>query len=468
MAAVTIRRKLLIAFLSIAVLTSVVTAVLWSFTTRSLFDWYVRSNTEARTTQWQRLLAAYYTERGSWDGVSALIRATQFVRGRGLPRRLMMPPATAGPERIILADKTGRIIADSDGTDIGLFLNEKTTPFKLPITVDGEVVGSVAIVTAFQRGLMTLEAAFLRRMTMASAIGGAIVALIGIGLAFIFSRHLSQPLSKLAVAARQIASGDFDVELRVPTGDEMEEVAHAFNFMKESLKTNEEARHKLVADVAHELRTPLSVLRGNLESIQEGIIEPTQEITVSLHDEVLRLSRIVEDLLNLGQMESGAFPLSLQPTGLEEVITRVTSVFAAETDARGIHLEMNIQRVLPKIQADPDRIAQVLVNLLANAVHHTPDGGRISVSASCLDNNIVVSVTDSGPGIAKEDLPHVFDRFYRTDRARDRATGGTGLGLAIAKGIITAHKGSIWAESEAGLGTTFAFSLPITSWRGVK
>lgn len=465
MAAVTIRRKLLIAFLSIAVLSSVVTAVLWSFSTRSLFDWYVRSNTEARATQWQRLLAAYYAQRGSWDGVSALIRATQFVRGRGLPRRLMMPPATAGPERILIADETGRIIADSNETDVGLFLNEKTTPFKLPITVNGKAVGSVAIVTEFQKGLMTLESAFLRRTTTASIIGGAIVALIGIGLAFVFSRHLSQPLSKLAVAARQMASGDFDVEIQVPTGDEMEEVGHAFNFMKDSLKANEEARHKLMADVAHELRTPLSVLRGNLESMQEGVIEPTQETIVSLHDEVLRLSRIVEDLLNLGRMESGGFPLSLQRTRLEEIILRVTSVFAAETDARGIHLETSIEEALPEIQADPDRIAQVLVNLLANAVHHTPDSGNISVSASRSDDNILVSVKDSGPGIAKEDLPHVFDRFYRTDRARDRATGGTGLGLAIVKGIITAHKGSIWAESEPGLGTgtAFTFSLPVTS-----
>ena len=139
---------------------------------------------------------------------------------------------------------------------------------------------------------------------------------------------------------------------------------------------------------------------------------------------------------------------------------RVASVFSAETDARGIHLGTNIQGALPEIQADPDRIAQVLVNLLANAVHHTPDGGKISVSASCVDNDIVVSLTDSGPGISKDDLPHVFDRFYRTDRARDRATGGTGLGLAIARGIITAHKGSIWVESEPGLGTTFTFSLP--------
>jgi signal transduction histidine kinase len=308
---------------------------------------------------------------------------------------------------------------------------------------------------------MTLEAAFLRRMTTTSIIGGAIIALIGIGLAFIFSRHLSQPLSKLAIAARQIASGNFNVRIQVPTGDEMEEVAHAFNFMKDSLKANEEARHKLVADVAHELRTPLSVLRGNLESMQEGIIEPTQETIVSLHDEVLRLSRIVQDLLNLGQMESGGFPLNLQLTNIVEVITRVTSVFAAETDARGIRLETNIQGTLPLTQADPDRIAQVLVNLLANAVHHTPDGGEISVSASRIDDNIVVSVTDSGPGIAKEDLPHVFDRFYRTDRARDRAAGGTGLGLAIVKGIITAHRGSIRVESEPGISTTFTFSLPV-------
>jgi two-component system sensor histidine kinase BaeS len=459
---VTIKRKLLIAFLSIALLTSLVMAVLWSLTTRSLFDWYVRSNIEARTMQWQGLLTAYYIEKGSWDGVNALIKASQPTGGRGSPRRLIMSSITAEPDRIILEDETNKIIADSDVIGIRIAPTNKTNLFKLPITVNGRVVGSVSVVSAFQRGLATLEAAFLSRMSATSMIGGSIVALIGIILAFAFSRHLSRPLCGLAAAARQIALGDFNVSLRVSTGDEIGDVADAFNYMKDSLKANEEARHKLVADVAHELRTPLSVLRGNFESIQDGITELSQEIIVSLHDEVIRLSRIVQDLLNLGQMESGAFPLSLETTDLREVIEKATSVFTSETETRGISLEINIQEASPKIQADPDRITQVLINLLANAVHHTPDNGEISVSLSASENSVNISIKDSGPGIPKKDLPYIFDRFYRTDRARHRAAGGTGLGLAIAKGIINAHKGSIQVKSGEGPGTVFIINLPIS------
>ncbi len=459
-----IGRKMLVAFVAMAACGAVLTALTANVSTRSLFDWYVRRATLARANGWRSLFAAYYAQRGSWSGIEALVPSAGASRGRGLGRQLA-GPGGASPalrnERVLLADNTGRIIVDSAGASTGALLDERMERFALPITVNGARVGTVALVTSLQAGLVTLEAEFLRRVTASTVLGGILAALLGAALASRFSRQLSAPLLELSKAARRIAQRDFGVRVSVESEDEMGDVARAFNFMTDSLEASDQARHRLVADVAHELRTPLSVLRGNLESLQEGVTQPTQEVIVSLHDEVIRLSRIVQDLLNLGQMESGGFPLHPVPMDIAEAVAKVTGAFAAETDARGIRLATTVESGLTAAYADPDRVAQVLVNLLANAVRHTPDGGRVAVSARRKDGYVEVSVSDTGPGIAKDDLPRVFERFYRTDESRERSTGGAGLGLAIARGIVEAHGGAIQVESAPGRGATFAFTLPV-------
>ncbi len=461
-----IGRKMSIAFVVAAVCGALLTAAIALVATRSVFDWYVERLTTARIEQWRTLFSAYYAQKGSWSGIESLLPSSAAPRGKGYVRRWLRAAAVApGNARIILADADGRIVVDTEGENAGRTLAEQEgVSLSLPVEVQGRQVGTVALVAPVSRGLVTLEAEFLRRVTASTVVGGLAAVAVGIALASTFSREISAPLLELAKAARRLARKDFDVELAAQAqDDEVGEVARAFSHMRDSLRTAEETRQKLMADVAHELRTPLSVLRGNLESLQEGVAQPTPEMIVSLHDEVIRLSRIVQDLLNLGQMESGAFPLHLEPTAIGDVIARVTPVFGAETDARGIHLDVDVDPDLPAIQADPDRIAQVLVNLLANAVRHTPDGGRISVSARVQGDRVAVSVQDTGPGIAPADLARVFDRFYRTDEARDRASGGTGLGLAIARGIVEAHGGTIGVASELGRGATFAFTLPLTS-----
>ena len=460
----TIGRKISIAFVAVAVCGALLTAVVANTATRSVFDWYVQGATVARAGQWRDLFAAYYAQRGSWSGVDVLVHSAGAgpVRGRGFGRRWAGDPAAATRgERVVLADVTGTVVADSEGAATGSVLGEEAARFSLPIVVDGRHVGTVALVTPLQRGLVTLEAEFLRRVTVSTLLGAVLAALLGAALASTFSRQISAPLGELARAAGRVARRDFSVPIQAEPEGEIGDVARAFNLMQDSLRASEDARHKLMADVAHELRTPLAVLRGNLESLQEGVAEATPEMIVSLHDEVMRLSRIVQDLLNLGQMESGGFPLHLEPTQVGEVITRVASVFGPEAESRGIRLKAEVEPGLPVVQADPDRMAQVLVNLLGNAMRHTPDGGVVAVSARRHDGGVAVSVRDTGPGIAEEDLPHVFDRFYRTDEARDRAAGGAGLGLAIAKGIVEAHGGRIWAESAPGQGATFTFTLPV-------
>ena len=463
----TIGRKISIAFAIVAVCGALLTAVVANTATRSVFDWYLRGATEARAEQWRDLFAAYYAQQGSWSGVGVLVPPAATAppgqaRGRGLGRPWAnILPAGARGERVILADETGRVVADSEGTAVGTFLEESSARFSLPVVVDGEQVGIVALETPFQKGLVTLEAEFLRRVTVSTMLGAVLAALLGAALASTFSRQISAPLVELGRAARRIARRDFSTKVEPESDGEIGDVARAFNLMQESLMESEDARQKLMADIAHELRTPLAVLRGNLESLQDGIAQPTHEMLVSLHDEVIRLSRIVEDLLNLGRMQSGGFPLHLVPTRIGEVASRVTAVFGPEAESRHIRLQTTVEPDTPPVQADPDRIAQVLVNLLANAMRHTPDGGLVAVSVRRHDDGgVAVSVRDTGAGIAEKDIPHVFDRFYRTDEARDRSTGGSGLGLAIAKGIVEAHGGRIWVDSEPGRGAAFTFTIP--------
>lgn len=273
--------------------------------------------------------------------------------------------------------------------------------------------------------------------------------------------RITRPLGRLRDAARQL--GLRDLALRVPEeGDaEVAELARAFNRMAERLESEDRARRQLLADVAHELGHPLSVLRGRLELLQDGIEPATPEALVQLQDEVLRMTRLLGDLRDLSLAEAGALSLHRRPVHLREVVDPLLANLQPVAASREIALSGEVPADLPPVDADPDRLRQVLVNLLNNALRYTPAGGRVSVRAWLADGEVRVQVADTGPGIAPEDLPYIFERFYRADRARTRTgAGGTGLGLAIARSLVRLHGGRIWAESEPGAGSRFNLALP--------
>jgi signal transduction histidine kinase len=296
---------------------------------------------------------------------------------------------------------------------------------------------------------------------------GLALAAVLIGLATIFTRRLSRPITRLTFAARTMASGDLAVrvdEAHLSPVRELHELASAFNSMAASVSESDRRRRQLTADVAHELRTPLSIIKGRLEGMQDGIYGHGPDQIALLLNETALLERLIEDLRLLAQADAGQLPLYCEQLSLAHVLRSVAQSFAPAALQAGISLQIAPAPDLPEVNADPQRIAQVLTNLVSNALRHTPPGGSITLSAHpTADRNIVVSVLDTGSGIPPEDLPHVFDRFWKADRARSRSVhsgSGAGLGLAIARRIVEAHGGTIWARSQPAEGTAISFTLP--------
>jgi len=304
------------------------------------------------------------------------------------------------------------------------------------------------------------EQNFLDRVNRAVLLAGLAAGVVALLLGFIVFRSITAPLNRLTRAAHAVATGDLAQRVQIRTGDEIAELGAAFNSMAANLQQGEQLRREMTADIAHELRTPLSVIQGNLEAILDGVYPPDAEHIQPALDQTQLLARLVEDLRTLALAEAGQLSLDRQPVDVAELTRRVVASFEPRAADKRVTLSLEATPALPPVHADGQRIAQVLTNLLGNALRYTPQDGRVGVRVSAQNSSIFVAVNDSGPGILDEDLPHIFDRFYRADKSRSREGGGSGLGLAIARSIVEAHGGRIWADSKTGQGTTLTFTLP--------
>lgn len=288
------------------------------------------------------------------------------------------------------------------------------------------------------------------------------VTILAVSVGAILSHGLSAPLSRLAEAARAIGEKDLSPRVEISGTQEVREVATAFNEMAETLEKAEILRRNLLADVAHELRTPLTIIQGNLRAILDDVFQLDKSEITRLFDQTRQLTRLVDDLSDLAQAEAHQLPILKMPVDMAALVSRECEIYAPMAEAAGITFQTHCQANIPAILGDRDRLSQCLGNLLTNAFRHTPQDGSVSVGLTSDSQWLTIQVQDSGMGIASEHLPHIFDRFYRTDPARSRASGGTGLGLAITRALITAHGGEIEAQSPGiGLGSTFRIRLPL-------
>jgi len=325
----------------------------------------------------------------------------------------------------------------------------------LPLILDGRTVGTLLALR-----LDAQAQAFLIQVRTSLVWAALLAAALSLVLGVLISRLLTAPLGRLTQAAQAVAAGDLSQHVDVRSHDEIGELGRAFNGMTASLAQAEELRRNLMADVAHELRTPLTVVQGNLQAILDGVYPLEMAQVASLYDETRLLTRLVDDLHDLALADAGQLRLERAPVDLVVLARAAVDHFAPAAEAAGVTLELAAADDAPEVEGDAGRLAQVLRNLLSNALRHTPRGGRVSVQVDRAGEWARMRVADTGSGIAPEDLPHVFDRFYRGDRSRSRAGGGAGLGLAIARQLVTAHGGHIEVSSPSGAGTTFTITLP--------
>jgi len=289
-----------------------------------------------------------------------------------------------------------------------------------------------------------------------------VAVLASILLALLFSRLITRPLKAVSTSAQKVAAGDFSQRVSQNTQDEIGQVSMAFNNMAAQLEKKEQSRRQLVADIAHELRTPLTTIQGNLEAWRDGVIAPTPERISLVHDETVLLSRIITDLRDLSMVEGGGLRMHQAPADLAELVNSELSGISDQAQEHDISLHNNLPADLPRVFIDAGRIRQVLRNLLENALRYTNTGGDITVEATSTPVGwLTIAVSDNGSGITAEDLPYVFDHFYKSDQSRQRGQSGSGLGLAIVKQFVQAHGGKVWVESQAGKGSTFFFTLPL-------
>jgi signal transduction histidine kinase len=405
---------------------------------------YPNLNLDSRINTINKLLASRGGERDIWEEV-------QFTL-EGMAR--------TSNARYVIADLDGRVVADSTGDLIGERINtDLSKPFAAFLIEKMPVLAYIVPLENYS--LSSIEAQFNTSVNRSLIIAIALAGLVGLVLTYFLSRSILRPVDELISAARAMEKGDLSQRVTESTKGELGELAHAFNAMAEGLTRLEQLRQNMVTDVAHELRTPLSNVRGYLEALRDGVVEPTPETIASVYEEAMLLNRLVDDLQELAMAEAGQLHLVCEPLDIHEVISKAVQSLGSEAREKEVDLVTEIPDDLPLVAADGERLGQVLRNLLKNAIHNTPQGGEIKVQACTIDSQVEVSVQDNGIGISAEHLPYVFERFYRVDQSRARETGGTGLGLAIVKQLVEAQGGHVGIDSAVESGTRVTFTSPI-------
>jgi signal transduction histidine kinase len=457
-----LKSKLSLTIAFVALLTVALISFLSNYLIQDQFKSYIATQQQKAANQIVESISVQYDpSSGTWD--------TDFIHTIGMY-------ALYDGYIVKVYDKNGRSVWDAETCDMNLCtkviddishrmmseypdINGKFTTKTFPAMQDSKEIGTVSIGYYGPYFLSEDDFLFLNALNKILIGIGIFSLIISVITGIFLARHLSKPILRTVEVTQDIADGKYKTRIREGAGTkEMDQLIGSINHLAESLEKQEALRRQLTADVAHELRTPLTTVQTHVEAILEGVWEPTRDRLESCYDEMTRLSNLVSDLENLSKVESDNLKLSKTEVSLSELTDKILGGFEKELKDRSLNVE-TVGRC-SAVQADRDRISQVIINLISNAVKYTPDGGKIKITLSDSADSAVFSIRDNGIGIPEAELPLVFERFYRADKSRNRNTGGSGIGLAIVKSIITAHGGTIDVDSRLDEGSDFMFTLP--------
>ena len=438
--------KLLLAFLLVSIISSGIIVLFTRVATNREFEKFI---SDRYKTELVEELARYYQQNQTWDGIENAFK--QFGR----------EPNNHDYDRPLyfsIAEPGGKIVVAGTDRKVGEILSAEELSHCSPIQVEDKTVGVLLLAMSPDRNPMEDE--FLRRLNgsiFLSAVGTIIVALF---LGILLSRSITRPIRELTKATHAMADGNLNQKVNVRSRDEIGELAESFNKMSSDLSRSFNLRKQMTADIAHELRTPLSLIIGHAEGVHDGVLEPNHENFEIIREEAERLEHLVNDLRTLSLADAGELSVDFQPLNINDLMRDVYTHYISLFNQQRIALNLKPASVILKANLDPSRFTQVLNNILDNALRYTPEGGSVDIETKQVENKIQISIQDNGEGVTAEEATHLFDRFYRADEARNRNDGGSGLGLAIARSIIEMHGGKIWAESEKGKGLKMVIELP--------
>ena len=472
MHSLTLKSKLTLAFVGVILFTALVSIIAVGFITNNRFQKYALASAIQQAESLSRFLEDYYAQTGSWDGIESTLVPIGGVAGRmasqagmasmmrgmmGTATMMMWMPPTS---RTVIADPSGVIIADTEGLLTGNRYPVPRLKTGIAIGSDDDPLGFVFVGAMVDLSLKPLEREYIRSVILAILLIVGVGAIVVFVLSSAFVSRIVTPLRDVMKASREIAAGNFSARITSDRSDEIGSLAESFNVMGASLQKDEQIRIQLIADIAHELRTPLSLIRGNIEAILDDVYPLDKNSIASVHEETLFLAKLVEDLRDLSLLDADELPITRERIDVRELLKRAHRAFEHEAHFAGISFELKPNDAPAIVGVDRDRTHQVLCNLISNAIRHSPLPGTVTIGIDLSSSShIEIFVADKGPGIIAADRDRIFERFYRTDGSRNRATGGSGLGLAISKKIVEAHNGTIRVEGNDS-GSCFVVRLP--------
>jgi two-component system, OmpR family, sensor histidine kinase BaeS len=442
-----ITTKLILAFLLVSLISISTIVVLTRFSTRREFDKFISNQYEAELAE---TLGEYYQNNQSWEGVNLV------AIGR-MPHQF--GPAGHPATNFCVTDLNGLVVRGSFSHEMGDVISAETLESAISIQADEKTVGYLLI----ERPLNTrdpMQDEFSKRIDFSLLVTGIGTVIMSFLFGAVISQTITKPIRELTSATHTMASGKLGQQVTVRSRDEIGELAQSFNKMNDELARSFNLRKQMTADIAHELRTPLSLILGHAEGVHDGVLQPSRENFEIIREEAERLEKMVNDLRTLSLADAGELSLEFQPVDMNKLLSDIKTRYLVQLNQKRITLDLEPDPDILQVDLDPTRFSQVLTNILDNAIRYTPEDGRVIIATKQIKDAAQITIQDSGEGVSTQEASHLFDRFYRADESRTRNDGGSGLGLAIARSIVEMHHGRIWAESEKGHGLKVVIQLP--------